>query len=308
MWARLKTWAGLGSTVPDDVVIVGGGFDLGRDLYHVFLRAHWWAALGALVAVFLLVNLAFGAVYAAVGGVANARPGSLADGFFFSVQTMATIGYGGMTPATPLTNALVVVEAVVGLLVTALSTGLVFAKFTVPDGRIRFARHALLAPVDGVPTLQLRVGNERGNAVVEAVFHVTLVRTERTAEGHVFYRNLDLRLARHRATSLYRSFQLLHPLGPDSPLAGLTPELAEAQELELHVAVTGTDETTVQPVFGRHRYLASDLRFGHRPADLLRTLPDGRLELDVRRFDDVEPTAPVPGFPYPRRPDGPPPG
>lgn len=299
MWSRFVRWLGLGSSVPDDVVIVGAGFDIGRDLYHLFLKAPWWAALASIVAGFLVVNAGFGAIYALVGGVANARPGSFADGFFFSVQTMATIGYGGMTPGTPLTNALVVVEAVVGIVVTALATGLVFARFTLPDGRVRFARHAVIAPVDGVPTLQIRVGNERGNAIVEATFHVTLVRTQKTAEGHTFYRNVDLRLARHRAVSLYRSFQLLHPLGPDSPLAGITPEQADADEVELLVSITGTDETTVQPVFGRKRYLASDLRFGHRPADLLRLLPDGRLELDVAKFDAIEPTKPIPDFPYP---------
>jgi inward rectifier potassium channel len=295
---RLRRWLGVSSTVPDDIVIVGGDVDLGRDLYHVFLRAHWWVAIGAIVAAFLVVNVGFASIYVAVGGIENARPGSFADAFFFSVHTMATIGYGSMYPSTPLTNGLVVAEAIAGLLVTALSTGLVFAKFTVPDARIRFARHAVIAPLDGVPTLQLRVGNERSNAVVEATFHVTLVRTERTREGNVFYRNLDLPLARHRASTLYRSFHLLHPIGPDSPLHGLSPAQAEAQELELLVSVIGTDETTVQPAFGRKRYVAEDLRFGARPADLLRVLPDGRLELDVTRFDDVVPTAPIPGFPY----------
>lgn len=290
---RLRAWMGVTSSVPDDIVVVVARVDLARDLYHVFLRAHWWVALGAIVGGFLLVNVGFAVGYLAVGGVANARPGSFVDAFFFSVHTMATIGYGSMYPVTPLANALVVAEAIAGLLVTALSTGLVFAKFTVPDARIRFARHATIAPLDGVPTLQIRVGNERSNAVVEATFHVTLVRTERTREGTLFYRNLDLPLARHRAVSLYRSFHLLHPIGPDSPLHGLDAAALAAQEVELLVSVSGTDETTVQPAFGRTRYLATDVRFGARPADLLRALPDGRLELDVSRFDEVVPVPPA---------------
>jgi inward rectifier potassium channel len=294
----LRRWSGVTSTIPDDIVITGARMELGRDLYHLFLRARWWVSIAAIAGTFLLVNVVFACLYVAVGGVENARPGSFSDAFFFSVHTVATIGYGSMYPTSTAAHVLVVVESVVGLLVTALSTGLVFAKFTVPDGRIRFARHAVVAPLDGVPTLMIRVGNERGNAVVEANFHVTLVRTEHTAEGHVFYRNLDLPLSRHRAASLYRSFQLLHPITPHSPLFGVTPERAEELELELLVSMTGTDETTVQPVFGRKRYQTEDLRFGFRPVDLLRVLPDGRLELDVTRFDEIEPTKPLPDFPY----------
>lgn len=295
-WVR-RVW-GLQSSVPDDVVILGGRVDVGRDLYHVFLRASWVVSLGSLVAVFLLVNLGFAAVYTLVGGVANAREGSFVDAFFFSVQTMATIGYGSMYPTTVAAHVAVVAEAIVGLLVTALSTGLVFAKFTVPDGRIRFSTHAVVSPMNGVPTLQIRVGNERGNAVVEAVFHVTLTRTETTAEGKVFYRALDLPLARHRVASLYRSFNLLHPIDARSPLHGLTPADLAAQEVELAVSVTGTDETTVQPVFGRCRYPTEQIRYGFRPSDILRVLPDGRLELDVRGFDGIDPTPPTDAFPY----------
>src|SRR5204863_9261444 len=124
--------------------------------------------VGVIVVLYFALNAAFAALYMAVGGIANARPGSFADAFFFSIQTMGTIGYGGMMPASRAANLVVSVESVVGLLVTALATGLVFSKFSRSAARIRFSRRVVITPMDGLPTLVFRVGNERSNFVVEA--------------------------------------------------------------------------------------------------------------------------------------------
>src|SRR5262249_47047312 len=148
-----------------------------RDLYHGLLRVPWWAALGTIVGGYLALNAVFATLYLAVGGIANAEPGSFADAFFFSVQTMGTIGYGAMHPAPRVANALVVAESVTGLVVTALATGLVFARFSQTRARVVFSSRAAIGPMDGVPTLMIRVGNERGNRIVDASFRLGLTRT-----------------------------------------------------------------------------------------------------------------------------------
>lgn len=289
---------GLSFRLPDDVVIVGERPRFGLDLYHAFLRARWWASLSAIVVFFLVVNVIFAVVYSLTGGIENMREGSFSDAFFFSVHTMATIGYGSMYPTTFLGNVLVVIEAIVGLLVTAVSTGLVFAKFSTPTSRIAFGPHAVIHVVDGVRTLAFRIGNERGNYVVNADIEVTLVRTRNTAEGVVQYQTLDLVLARSRAPALARTWNVSHRIDEKSPLSGLGPEDLEAQEIELTLSVSGTDETTMQPVMARHRYLTNEILFGARFADVLRVLSDGRLELDVRKLDKIVPTEPSEDFPY----------
>jgi inward rectifier potassium channel len=298
----LKRWLadvlGLSFRLPDDVVIVSDRPRIGTDLYHAFLRARWWASLAAIVVGFLFVNVIFAFVYSFTGGIANMREGSIVDAFFFSVHTMATIGYGSMYPTTMITNVLVVIEAIVGLLVTAMSTGLVFAKFSTPTSRIAFAPRAVIHLVDGVPTLAIRLGNERGNFVVDADITVTVVRTRKTAEGVVQYQNLDLKLVRSRAPALARTWNVAHRIDASSPLHGLGPKEIEEQEVELTVSVSGTDETTVQPVLARHRYLTSDILFGARFGDVLRVLPDGRLELDAPKMHEIVPTEPTPDFPY----------
>lgn len=272
-----------------------------RDGYHAFLRAPWWAALAVLVGCYLLLNLLFALGYVALGGVAHATPGSLRDAFFFSVQTLGTIGYGAMYPESLGAQCLMVAESVAGLLVTALATGLVFAKFSQPQGRVAFSQHPALGPMDGVPTLMFRVGNERGNLIVEATVRVTLVRTVRTREGVVMYRQSDVRLVRERTDALTRSWNVMHTIDEGSPFYNRSPEDLARDEVELIVSLVGVDDTSFQPVHARHRYDHSELRWGARPADVLSETPRGDLVLDLARFHDLVATEPLDEFPYPRQ-------
>ena len=270
-----------------------------RDFYHALLRLPWRAAIAVISAAFLLTNALFAVGYLVLGGVSHASPWSFRDAFFFSVQTMGTIGYGAMFPESTAANVLVVVESIASLLLTALSTGLVFAKFSRSTARFVFTRRAVISRLNGVPTLMFRLGNERGNQIVNAEIRLVMVRTERTSEGGTFYRMLDLRPSRERALSLSRSWNVLHVIDARSPLAGETPASLASNEVELQVMVVGTDDITLQTVHASHRYFANDIVWGARLADVLSETPDGHMLLDLRRFHDVEPTSPGPDFPYP---------
>ncbi len=282
-----------------DVWLIGGSSDRSVDLFHGFLRLSWPGVIGTIAGSYVAVNLLFACAYAATGGIAHARPGSLVDAFWFSFQTMGTIGYGAMYPETTLANALVASESVVGLLVTAIATGLVFARFTRIASRIVFTTHAVITPMEGVPTLTFRVGNDRLNTVLDARISVTLSRVEKTREGVTFYRNYDLKLVRDRNFALTRTWTVMHTITPDSPLYGTTPEGNVENQVEINVFVQGTDDTTHQPVFGNANYESEKLVYGARHADVLAYAPDGLLTLDLRDFDTLVPTKPIDGFPYP---------
>jgi inward rectifier potassium channel len=284
------------------VIVVGAPRTTLRDFYHLFLRMRWSLALAVMVGVYLALNAVFAAMYLSVGGVVNVRPHSFWDAFCFSVQTMGTVGYGSMYPASAAANAVMVAESVVSLLVTAVATGLVFAKFSLSSARIAFSRVVTIGPMDGVPTLMLRVGNERGNQILEATVRVAMLRTERLKEGTVFYRMIDLHLTRERSPAMARSWTVLHPIGETSPFYGMSPEAIARDEVELLVTVVGTDDTSLQPVHARKRYLDSDIEWGARHADILSEDERGNVILDVRRFHDIVPTTPIDGFPYPRIP------
>jgi inward rectifier potassium channel len=270
-----------------------------RDIYHGFLRAPWWLTLTVIVAVYLATNALFALAFLEVDGIANAAKGSFVDAFFFSVQTMGTIGYGAMYPTTRLANVLVVAESVTSLVITALATGLVFAKFSRSDARIAFSREVTISPMDGIPTLMLRVGNERSNQIAEALMRVSMVRTEKTKEGVTFYRMYDLKLTRDRSPAFSRSWTVMHRIEPDSPLFGITPATLVSSEIEIMVSVSGIDDITMQTVHARHTYYDGDVVFGARHADILSYEANGQMLLDLTRFHDTVPTEPTEDFRYP---------
>jgi inward rectifier potassium channel len=282
---------------PPRIVIHGEARRPLADIYHAFLLRPWRWVLSAIAGGFLAMNFAFAVVYWLVGGVAGA--GGFVDDFFFSVETAGTIGYGSLYPASRLANTLMVAESVCSLIFTALATGMIFAKFSRSTARIRFSKHACLTPINGVPTLTVRIGNERRNAIVEAVIHVTLSRTEISEEGERFYRQYDLPLTRDRAPAMTRTWTVMHPITEWSLLAGATPESLAACEAEILVSVTGIDDTSMMTVHARTTYDHTDLVWGLRHGDLLTETPDEFI-VDLGKFDDVVATRPTAAFPYPR--------
>jgi inward rectifier potassium channel len=286
------------STPGQEIAVIGAPRTTLRDFYHLFLRVRWSVALGAIVVSYLVINALFATVYEFVGGVANARPDSFFDSFCFSVETMGTIGYGAMYPKSDAANLVMIVESVTSLIITAVATGLVFAKFSRSSARVAFSDHPVIGPMDGVPTLMLRVGNERGNSILEATIRVSLVRTERTLEGVTFYRMYDLRLARERSPAMTRSWTVLHPIAEDSPLYGATPESVAKDEIELIATLVGVDDTSMQTVHARKRYVDTEIVWGARHADILTEEPGGRIVIDMRNFHSLIPTEPNDKFPY----------
>jgi inward rectifier potassium channel len=289
-----------GSSLEDEgIVVVGATSHPLRDAYHSLLRMRWPGVLFTIACLFLVANALFAVVYVLVGGISGAREGSLRDAFFFSVQTIGTVGYGAMSPTSTAANLVVAAESIVGIILTALATGIVFARFSQTSSRLVFTSKVCIAPMDGLPTVMLRVGNDRQSSIFEATIRVIVTRTVVTKEGVTFYRMLDLPLTRERSLVLSRSWTVMHIIDEKSPLFGMTPEECKRQELEITASVVGTDDTSLQPVHARRRYETKDIEWGARPADVLSELPDGRIALDVREFDRIVPTQPTDTFPYP---------
>jgi inward rectifier potassium channel len=270
-------------------VVVGRSRGGIRDAYHFLLSASWWLDVSLITATFLGANVVFACAYALLGGVANARPGSFVDAFFFSVQTMGTIGYGEMHPVSLFANLLVTCEAVCGLLLTALATGLVFAKFSAVRPRVVFSRRAVVTPLDGVPTLMLRIANERGNYIASVEVRLTLMRTERTREGRTLYRMRELVPVSPRSPAFSRGLTVMHTIDASSPLNGATADSLRSSDAEIIVTFVGIDGTTGQYVHARGSYLDDEILFNHHLADMVTELPDGRIEVNLRHFNEVEP-------------------
>ncbi len=260
-----------------------------RDLYHLLLTISWPGFLGLVALLYVGANALFALLYLAGGdGIANARPGSFGDAFFFSVQTMASIGYGAMYPQSLYAHVLVTVEAVTGLLVMAMATGIMFARFSRPTARVLFSRVAVVAPWNGVPTLMFRAANQRRNQILEAQLQLTLVRNEMTAEGHAMRRFHDLPLLRNRTPIFALTWTAMHPIDEQSPLYGVALDALAASESELLVTLTGLDETFSQTIHARHSFIADEIRWQMRFVDILAKTADGQRVVDYSRFHEVE--------------------
>lgn len=264
------------------------------DLYHYLVDSSWAGLFGAVLVAYVAANAGFAALYLAFGEIENARPGSFSDAFFFSVQTMATIGYGKMTPVGQVANGLVAAEALCGVVGFAAITSLLFAKFSRPTARVLFSRHPVINTRDGVTSLMFRVANERSSMIVEASIRVTLLRNEVTSEGERVRKLHDLRLVRSQTPSFALSWTVIHPVDETSPLHGATAEQVQAWNADLLVTLTGTEEALSQPVSARHTYFHDELRWDHRMVDVFTVLADGRRALDQTKFHDIEPVPPAP--------------
>jgi inward rectifier potassium channel len=273
-----------------DVVRKGMSHSHWHDPYHLLLMLDWPQFFGLTAISYIATNALFALLYLAGGDcIKGARPGSFLDTFSFSVQTMATIGYGAMYPQTDYANLLVSIEALVGLLGVAMATGLMFARFSRPTARVLFSRVAVITPHNGLPTLMLRVANERRNQILEAQIGLSLLRDEVTMEGLSIRRFYDLKLLRSQTRTFALSWIVMHVIDEDSPLYGATPESLEEVQTDIVVTLTGIDETVSQTVHARHYYITDEILWNMRFVDIFSKKPDGRRVLDFNRFHDVTP-------------------
>jgi len=260
------------------------------DLYHQLLVLPWGAFLAVLAAVYLLANVLFAGLYLLDPlGISHARAGSFSDAFFFSIQTMATIGYGVLYPRDLYTNLIVTAETLTSVVIVAFATGLFFARFSRPTARVRFGRCAVISSHNGVPTLQIRMVNGRSNQILQADVELTLLKSELSVEGVTMRRFNALKLERAHTPVFALSFTLMHVIDEASPFHEQTSEALREAGAELLVTVTGLDETMSQTIHARHSYVVDELIFGYRHADIFGYLPDGRVAIDLRAFDQIVP-------------------
>jgi inward rectifier potassium channel len=278
------------SAARKDIHVVGAESGGIRDLYHGVLTIPWWGFFLLMLGVFLGANAIFAFLYwLDPAGVAGARPHAFADDFFFSVETISTIGYGGMTPQSLYANVVMTAEAFVGLGIVAVATGLIFARVSRPTARVMFSRVAVITPFDGLPALMFRAANQRGNQILEAQASISLFAEAITSEGHRMRRFQDLDLMRSRQPMFTLTWTLIHRIDEASPLHGHTQDSLEAIGAEIVVALNGVDDVFAQRIYARHSYLPDEILWDRQFADVLTTDGDGRRVVNYHNFHDVKP-------------------
>jgi inward rectifier potassium channel len=261
-----------------------------HDLFHHFMTVSWPRLFATLAAFFFLFDLLFGFLYYLVPGcVADLNPPGFAGDFFFSVETLATVGYGEMHPASFYGHSVAMIEIFVGLMSLALITGLMFARFSRPQARFLFTKNAVVRPVDGKQTLMFRAANERQNVVQDASARLHMLRDEVTQEGYHFRRIVDLPLQRSQHPMFSLGWTIMHVIDAASPLSRETAESLLGRRATFVLTLSGTDENTGQTLMARNDYSSADIRWNSSFHDILEEDPDGTLHVDYSKFHDIEP-------------------
>src|SRR6266446_3436477 len=262
-----------------------------RDVYRWLLGLSWPQFALFVAVIYVALNLSFAVLYslgrASIDGLTTAH--WFLDCFFFSVQTLATVGYGHMYPQTLYGHLISTIEIMTGIFLIAVMTGLIFVRFSRPIARVVFSRAIVVAPLNGKPTLMVRVGNENHHSMVEAEFRIMFSRDEPLIEGGDFRYFYALKLHFDHLTVFPAALTLRHEIDERSPLYGATLESLEAGRALFFVSVVGIDPVIAAAVQTQKDYTWRDLRFGHRFVEIYSQHGDGKLTVDYGRLHDTEP-------------------
>ena len=281
-----------------------GTFNVGRtglplltslNLYHTLLSMSWRTFLLLVLLLYFVSNIAFGSLYASFGASAlvdtSAEPMAniFLRGFFFSVQTFATIGYGTIHPAGIVPNLLVTIESYYSLIANALITGVVFARFARPTAKVIFSNVAVIAPYRDMQGLMFRIVNGRNNQLIEVEVKVLFAHFE-NENGRSVRRFDFLDLEREKVTFFPLAWTVVHPIDESSPLYGLSDEDYIRTDAEILILLSATDETFSQVVHTRSSYKPHEIRCGHKFVNLYNEVDDGEpISIDIRRLSAIEP-------------------
>jgi inward rectifier potassium channel len=260
------------------------------DLHHRSMTVYWPVFFSSAALIFVVLNTAFAFLYSLGDNpIANVPRHSFLDLFYFSIETLATVGYGDMHPQTNYGHLVATVEIFTGMCCLAILAGLVFTRFSRPRARFEFARHPVVTTHQGEPTLMIRIANARHNAISQATARLWLFRLENTKEGEQLRRYYELKLERREHPMFSLSWTLLHVIDKASAFYGMTPDDFAAGEGALILNVDGVDDNSAQRLYARQIYTRQDIRWRHRYRDITSISDDGRLILDYTKFHDVSP-------------------
>ena len=270
------------------IVAVGQQRRPWSDFSHRAMVVSWPVFIASVALIILMLNGLFAVLYVlGRSPVAHARPGSFSDLFYFSVETLSTVGYGDMHPQTQYGHVIATVESFTGIFFIALMTGLIYARFSRPRARILFSDVATIAKRDGVPTLAVRMANERHNYISDAHAALWLLSSVKTKEGRNFRGFEPLTLMRADNPAFALSWALFHVIDASSPLYGKTAEDLADDNAQFVLNMTGYDETSAQTIHARKVYDHEDVLWGKHFVDILR-VEDSVAMLDYNRFHDSE--------------------
>jgi inward rectifier potassium channel len=263
-------------------------FDI-RDPYSIAVSVTWRSFFLLLLLIELLINTVFAILYALNPGcLTNANPGSFVEAFFFSIETLATVGYGTVAPANLYGHIVSAIEILCGLIFTAIITGLIFVRFSKPKPNILFADHAVISRHNGIPTLMIRVANGRRSAMAGAAAELAVFKPTISTEGRGFRQVHELKLIRDTMPLFMLTWTVMHVIDGDSPLYGIDLDTLSATDLLIALTIQARDHTAGEDVFDLRFYNAERILVGMAYQDAISFDEQGRPNADLSKISHFE--------------------
>ncbi|MFZ6770973.1 ion channel [Undibacterium sp. Di26W] len=258
-----------------------------QDIYYYAMTSSWPVFFAGVGVVFLVLNLGFASLFMLGDNpIGNLHPNSFLGAFFFSVETLATVGYGDMHPQTVYGHSVATLEIFVGMASVALITGVMFARFSRPRSSIIFAAHPVSHVADGKRVLLIRMANSRMNIISDASAKLRLMRDEKSSTMGNFRKIVDMKLERDQHPIFILGWTVIHVIDENSPLFGLDQDVLRHLNASLILSIEGVDDTTNQPQRARHYYPCSKIHWNHRYVDVFENGTGPIQHIHYTRFHD----------------------
>jgi inward rectifier potassium channel len=270
----------------------GGGIE-SINAYHYLINISWTKFLLIVFAGFVTVNLLFAILYQ-IAGTENLSNAAANDGlqsflniFFFSVQTFATVGYGGIHPIGIFSNIISAIESMTGILSFALATGLLYGRFSKPSAKILFSDKAIIASFKNGKALMFRVANSRDNILMEMEVNAIMTFLDK-GDNRYTRKYYPLKFEIKFIYFFPLPWTIVHPIDEDSPLYGKTADDLEGLEAELLIMVKGFDDSFSQHVISRSSYKYDEIEWDVKFISAHNTDETGETIVDLEKVSLTE--------------------
>lgn len=264
------------------------------NIYHSLITIPWWKFSLLVLLAYLIVNIIFACIYYFIVGVdqlggmrTESEFQKFLEAFFFSAQTITTVGYGRISPSGMTASAVAALESLFGLLAFAIATGLLYGRFSRPTAKILFSRNALIAPFRQGKAFMFKVANARTNALIEAEVTMFVAYNETVNEITVRrFQSMKIDIA--KISFLALSWTIVHPIDEESPLNGITEEDLNAMHAEFFILLKAVDDTYAQQVHARSSYRSEDIVWNAKFRNIIEQTPEGKMAIDINRIHEYE--------------------